>query len=75
MDVLHSQEGFAERLAAASLPVGDDAAAQVDQMEAHGKVVAHVDVRPSTETAVQPWQSSGVGRSSGNPSQPVRAEM
>ena len=45
MDVLYGQEGFAEQLAAGSPHVGDDAAAQVDQMAAHGKVVAHVNVR------------------------------
>ena len=42
--VLHGQGGLAEQPAAEVLPIGDDAAAQVDEVAAQGKVEVHVDV-------------------------------
>ena len=40
----HGQGGFAEHFAAEVLAVGDDAAAQVDEVAAQGQVAVHVDV-------------------------------
>ena len=42
--VVHGQNGLAEELAAVVLAVGDDAAAQVDEVAAQGQVAVHVDV-------------------------------
>ena len=58
----HGQGGFAEQLAAEVFPVGDDAAALVDEVAAQGQV------------AVQSAGTSGGGRLPSRPSGPVRAE-
>ena len=70
----HGQGGFAEQLAAEVFPVGDDAAAQVGEVAAQGQVAVHVDVGPSTDSAVQSAGTSGGGRLPSRPSRPVRAE-
>ena len=44
VSVLHSQGGLAEHVAAEVPAVGEDAAAQVDEVAAQGEVAVHVDV-------------------------------
>ena len=57
---LSHQHGMAGRIGA----VGDDAAAQVDEVSAQGQVAVHIDVEqePSTDSPVQSWDTLGAGK-------------
>ena len=70
----HGQGGLAEQLAAEVFPVGDDAAAQVGEVAAQGRVAVHGDVE-----AVHGQRGPVLGHvrrraSAQQPSGPVRAE-
>ena len=73
--VLHGQGGLAEQPAAEVLPIGDGAAAQVDEVAAQGQVAVHVDVGAVHGNGRPVLGNSGGGRLPSRPSGPVRAEM